>query len=99
MSKIGVLVATDEFPDCASGLLRQAAAHGAEAACFLTDAGVKVLQDPDFRAAAEEAGAGVTVCEHSWERFGLGEPLPGYQYASQYQNALMMGWAEKVLVL
>ncbi|HKJ88733.1 MAG TPA: hypothetical protein VKA48_09525 [Gammaproteobacteria bacterium] len=99
MNRIGVLVATDEFPDCLKGLLRQAAAHGVEAACFLTEAGVKVLQDAELRDLIEETGAGVTVCEHSWERFELGEPLPGFHYASQYQNAQMMGWADKVLVL
>ena len=91
MQKLGILVATDEYPGCAKALLQAARDAGVETACFLTDAGVRVLTDPDFRERAADSGSQVTVCEHSWEREELGEPLSGYNFARQYQNAAMVG--------
>jgi hypothetical protein len=99
MEKLGILLATDEYPGCAKGLLQAAAEAGVEANCFLTDSGVRVLMDPEFRERVSASGSAVTVCEHSWERYDLGEPLPEYNFASQYQNAAMVGWADKVVVL
>jgi len=99
MEKLGILLATDDYPGCAKGLLQAAADAGLAASCFLTDSGVRVLLDPEFQERVQASGSAVTVCEHSWERYELGEPLPGYNFASQYQNAAMVGWADKVVVL
>jgi len=99
LKKLGILVATDEYVECLKGLLRQAGEGGVETNCFLTDRGVRALQDPEFRELVGANGSQLTVCEHSWERLGLGDPLPGFNFASQYQNAAMVGWADKVLVL
>lgn len=99
MQRLGILVATDDHVDCLKGLLRQADEDGVATTCFLTDRGVRALNDPEFRERVAAGGTQLTVCEHSWERLGLGEPLPGFHYASQYQNATMVGWADKLLTL
>jgi hypothetical protein len=99
LERLGILVATDEHVECLKSLLRQAGEAGVATNCFLTDKGVAALQDPGFQEAVKGNGTQLTVCEHSWDRLGLGDPIPEFNYASQYQNATMVGWAEKVLVL
>lgn len=70
---------------------------GASWGCFLTNDGVRALDDDAF-AAALAGAARVAVCEHSWEQHMKGRECPAEQ-ASQTLNSALMAEAGRVVSL
>jgi hypothetical protein len=81
----------------AAPLGRALTAKGATWGCFLTNDGVRALDDKDF-AAALAGAARVAVCEHSWEQHMQGRECPAEQ-ASQTLNSALMAEAGRVVSL
>lgn len=81
----------------ASALGRAFNAQGATWACFLTNDGVKVLDDPAFNAARTGAVRSA-VCEKSWEIHMAGHDCP-VERGSQTLNSSLMAEAVRVVSL
>lgn len=81
----------------AAALGRALSHQGASWGCFLTDDGVRALENAGFLAATASAGR-VAACEYSWDQFMAGRDCP-VETASQTINSLMMGEAARVVSL
>jgi len=81
----------------AASLGRALAAKGATWGCFLTNDGVRALEDAVF-AAAVGAAARVCVCEHSWDQHMAGRHCPA-ERGSQTVNSALMAEARRVVSL
>jgi hypothetical protein len=81
----------------AAALGKALSREGAKWGCFLTNDGVRALENADFSAAIG-AAARVAVCEHSWDQFMAGRDCP-VETGSQTINSLMMGEAARVVSL
>ena len=99
--KLGILVTSDRHPEHLAGLTRAAVAKGHEVTLFATDSGVKLLGSPACVALSELGGVAMSLCEHSAKAYqvptdGLPEKIVR---GSQYDNAVMTQWADRVVVL
>lgn len=90
-------ITTAEAAPLATGLGRALGAEGASWGCFLTNDGVKALDDAGF-AAASEGAARVAVCEHSWDLHMAGKDCP-VERGSQTVNSALMAEAVRVVSL
>lgn len=101
--QLGIVVIDDRCAPHAVGLLKAAQARGWGSRCFLTDRGVFLLKDPEFRDLLEEGKTNFSVCELSIERYsserisaeGLEERII---VGGQYQNAELVHNCDHVLV-
>lgn len=78
-------------------LVRALTAKGATWACFLTNDGVRSLDDADFAAALVTA-ARAAVCERSWDLHMPGRICP-VERGSQTVNSALMAEARRVVSL
>lgn len=90
-------VATPDAGRVAAPLARALTAKGVQWGCFLTNDGVRALDDAGFAAALADA-ARVAVCEHSW-RLHMGERACPAEEASQTVNSALMAEAKRVVSL
>ena len=90
-------ITTPDAAPIATGLGRALSAQGAAWGCFLTNDGVKVLNDPAF-AAVRGSAARVAVCEHSWDLHMDGHDCP-VERGSQTVNSALMAEAARVISL
>jgi hypothetical protein len=90
-------ITTPEAARVAAALGRAFVAQGASWGCFLTNDGVKALDDAGF-AAATEGAARVAVCEHSWDLHMAGKDCP-VERGSQTVNSALMAEAARVVSL
>lgn len=81
----------------AAALGRALGREGATWSCFLTNDGVKAVEDPGFKAAAGSA-ARIVVCEHSWDQHMAGKDCP-VERGSQTVNSALMAEAARVVSL
>lgn len=99
--KLGILVRSDNYLEHLVGLTRAAVAKGHEVTLFATDYGVKLLGNPGYVALSELGGVAMSVCEHSAKAHHVStDGLPKeIVRGSQYDNAVMTQWADRVVVL
>lgn len=71
--------------------------RGARWGCFLTNDGVKALNDGDFIAIVQGAER-AAACEHSWDLHMVGQACP-VEKGSQTINSALMAQAAKVISL
>lgn len=90
-------ITTPDAATMATALGRALSAQGAQWGCFLTNDGVKVLDDAAFDAVRKMA-ARVAVCEHSWDQHMLGHDCP-VERGSQTVNSALMAEATRVVSL
>jgi hypothetical protein len=90
-------VTTPDAARIAAPLARALTAKGARWACFLTNDGVRALDDAGFAAALTRAER-VSVCEHSWQQHMAGRACPA-EPASQTVNSALMAEAKRVVSL
>lgn len=90
-------VTTPDAVRIAAPLGRALTAQGASWGCFMTNDGVRALDDAAF-ATALAGAARVAVCEHSWEQHMHGRECPAEQ-ASQTLNSALMAEAGRVVSL
>jgi hypothetical protein len=100
--QLGIVVTNDRYRDDVNGLIRAARNRGWEATCFLTDTGVRLLENPEFMAAARSFPKSVSVCEHSVEGQGIAtariEGFDAIVVGGQYQDAELVTRSDRVLV-
>ncbi len=90
-------VTTPDAARVAAPLGRALTAKGVRWGCFLTNDGVRALDDAAFTAALASAER-VSVCEHSWTLHMPGRACPVEQ-ASQTLNSALMAEAARVVSL
>ena len=92
-----IIVSTVESGKALKPLAGSCRRRGLRWACFFTNDGVRVLDEPDVVRAlgcAEESIA----CEQSWERFSQGASCP-VTLGSQTSNSALVGRANKIIGL
>lgn len=90
-------ITTADAAPIAAGLGRALTSQEASWSCFLTNDGVKALDNADF-AAASAGAARVVVCEHSWEHHMDSRACPVEQ-GSQTVNSALVAEAARVVSL
>lgn len=98
---MGILITTDRHLEDAIGLTRAAVSKGHEVVIFSMDAGTKLLALPEFTRLHELKGVKMSFCVHSAEHQKMGDAVipEGIICGSQYNNAVMMHGADKVIRL
>ncbi|HVZ52696.1 MAG TPA: hypothetical protein VG986_12065 [Pseudolabrys sp.] len=90
-------ITTPDAARIAAPLARALSAQGASWGCFLTNDGVRSLDDNAFSAVLSKAER-VAVCEHSWQLHMTGRLCPVEQ-GSQTINSALMADARRVVSL
>jgi predicted peroxiredoxin len=99
--KLGILVNTNRHLKDVVGLTKAAIAKGHEVMLFNMDDGTKLLGTPEFKELCSTKGVIMSFCDHSAKHIGIAtEGLPQeIVCGSQYNNAVMIHDAERVIVL
>lgn len=98
---LGILVNTDRHLDHVMGLVKAAVSKGHGVVLFNMDGGTKLLGTPQFKELCGTKGVTVGFCDHSAKHLNVAtEGLPSDMVCgSQYNNAVMMHDADRVIVL
>lgn len=94
MSKLGILLNSDKYRDDVVGVIKAAKAAGHDVDVFIMDDGVLLASDVSSECGGD---AQFAYCDHSAEPRGI-KDVEGATAGSQYQNAVMMHEADKVVV-
>ncbi len=99
--KLGIFVNTNRHLADVVGLVKAAVAKGHEVVLFNMDDGTKLLGTPEFGMLCGMQGVSTSFCDHSAKHMGVAtEGLPQEVVCgSQYNNAVMMHDADRVIVL
>lgn len=99
--KLGVVITAGEMAGAAADLMQAAADQDHELRCFLTDSGIRALDEGGIQVLVGDNRLALAVCEHSMER--LQQPLPSaiadaVVVGGQYQDAELAHWCDRVVV-
>jgi predicted peroxiredoxin len=99
--KLGIVVNTDKNLDAVRGITKAALAKGHTVDFFNMDDGTKLVRSPIFAELCKTPGVTVSFCDHSAKYTGVTmEGLPKeIVCGSQYNNAVLLHEADKVIVL
>ena len=99
--KLGILVNTDKHLGHLLGLAAAATAKEHEVLIFAMDRGVRLLENGSFTELAGRPGVSVNVCDHSAETHGILTQgiSAAVVFAGQFENAMMVNKADKLIVL
>jgi predicted peroxiredoxin len=99
--KLGIFVNTDKNIDAVRGITKAALAKGHTVNLFNMDDGTKLVGSPVFAELCKTPGVSISFCDHSAKHKGVTtEGLPKEVVCgSQYNNAVMLHEADKVIVL
>jgi len=99
--KLGILVNTESHPDDVIGITKAAVEKGHEVIIFTMDVGTRLFEREDYASLCNLQGVTMSFCDHSAKYAGA--KTEGLSDAivcgSQYNNAVMMHDADKVIVL
>ena len=100
---LGVVITDHSYSDLAMGLARAASDRGWQLRCFLTDSGVRLLEDLSFLELCGADNYWVALCELSLERYQVNEKpalemVPKIIVGGQYQDAELVKNSDRVLV-
>lgn len=98
---LGIFVNTDKNLNAVQGITKAALAKGHTVTLFNMDSGTKVVHSPVYAELCKLAGVSVGFCDHSAKHMGVSaEGLPKeIACGSQYNNAVMLHDADRVIVL
>lgn len=99
--KLGIFVNTDRHLADVVGLVKAALSKGHEVVLFNMDDGTKLLGTPAFKELCSTKGVSLSFCDHSAKHLNVTtEGLPQEMVCgSQYNNAVMVHDADRVIVL
>ncbi|MBF0557532.1 MAG: DsrE family protein [Nitrospirae bacterium] len=99
--KLGILVNTDRHLRHLMGLSNAALSMGHEVNIFFMDSGAKLLGCEDLKQLCSVKGVRICFCDFNARGFNISkEGLPPETVCgSQYDNALMVNEADRVVVL
>ena len=98
---LAIFVNTDRHLDHVAGIARAARSKGHEVTIFTMDEGTKLLVNPGFSSLCKEPGVSMSFCDHAAKHMNVKtEGLPQeIVCGSQYNNAVMIHNADRVIVL
>jgi predicted peroxiredoxin len=101
LMKLGILINTDRRLKHVIGLTEAALARGHEVIIFIMDSGTKLLVHEALMKLCNLGGVEMSFCDYNAKGFKISkEGLPsGAVCGSQYDNALMVNKADRVIVL
>ncbi len=99
--KLGIFVNTNRHLADVVGFVKAALTRGHQVILFNMDDGTKLLGTPEFKTLCGMEGVSMSFCDHSAKHMGIAtEGLPQeIVCGSQYNNAVMMHDADRVIVL
>ncbi|MBI4655004.1 MAG: hypothetical protein HY752_08465 [Nitrospirae bacterium] len=99
--KLGILINTDKHLCDALGIVKSALSKGHEVNIFNMDDGTRLLGNPAFTGLCRTKGVSMSFCDHSAKGLGISKEGIPQEVAcgSQYNNALMVNGADRVIVL
>ncbi len=99
--KLGILVNTARHLDHLLGITNAALSKGHEVVIFTMDEGTKLLADPSFAGLCGTAGVTMSFCSLNAKGLNIAtDGLPSeIVCGSQYNNAVMVRDADRVIVL
>lgn len=99
---LGLVVTDERQSQIVADLMRAALARDWNVRCFLTDNGVKLIQNHQFIDVADQQRVHLSVCEHSIEQCCPEADLEALKdvliVGGQYQDAELVRHCDKVLV-
>ena len=97
--KLGILVTTKDGAGHLAGITAEACKRGHEVMVFVMDEAVAALGGPEMAGAASMQGLSFSYCDLNASQRGIdSSALPGAMArGSQYDNARMFDWADKVI--
>ncbi len=99
--KLGILVNTNAYLDDVIGITNAAVSKGHEVGIFVMDEGTRLLETKEFVSLCGIQGMNITYCNYNVERLGVSKEISPDEIVcgSQYDNAVMVHNADKVIVL
>jgi len=99
--KLGILVNTDRHLEHILGITNAAISKNYETNIFVMDAGTMLLKNDLFVALGDLSAVSITLCEHSAKSYGINTDHLSKDIicASQFNNAMMNHYADRVIVL
>jgi predicted peroxiredoxin len=99
--KLGIHVNTDRHLEHVIGFAKAAVAKGHEVMVFTMAEGEKLLENPKYSELCKIANIKMSYCDHNASHMGVKKELiPGeIACGSQYNNAVMVNEADRVIVL
>ncbi|MFA7633517.1 MAG: DsrE family protein [Thiohalomonadaceae bacterium] len=99
--RFGVVVTDDTYATQVIGILQAAVKRGWDLRCFLTDTGVRLLNNSQFTELALSGQVATALCELSVERYegiDLASIADKVVVGGQYQDAELVKNSDQVLV-
>jgi peroxiredoxin family protein len=99
--KLGIHVNTDRHLDRLVGIVRAAVAAGHEVSVFTMAEGCRLLEDRRFTELCTVPNVTMSFCDLNATQMAVRkEGIPEeIVCGSQYHNVIMVGWADRVIVL
>ncbi len=99
--KLGILANTDKHLGHILGLAAAATAKDHEVMVFAMDQGVRLLENGSFTELAGRQDVSLSVCDHSAKTHGVATEgiSDAVVFAGQFENAMMVNKADKLIVL
>ncbi|MFV1973273.1 MAG: DsrE family protein [Thiohalobacterales bacterium] len=99
--KLGILVNTDRHLEHMLGITKATMAKNHELSIFIMDEGTRLLENDLFVSLAKLPAVSITLCEHSASNYGIDTKglSKDISCASQFNNAMMIHNADRVIVL
>jgi len=99
--KLGIHVNTDRHLEHVVGIARAAASKGHEVIVFTMADGEKLLENPTYYELCKIPNIKMSYCDHNTGHMGIKkEAIPReITCGSQYNNAVMVNVADRVIVL
>ncbi len=99
--KLGIHVNTDRHMDHVLGIAKAAAAKGHEVSVFTMADGEKLLENPKYGELCKIPNINMSYCDHNATHMGIKKDVIPAEVVcgSQYNNAVMVSEADRVIVL
>ena len=99
--KLGIHIKTDRHLDHAIGIVNAAVAGGHQVNIFTMSGGCRLLEKERFTSLCRLAGVTMTYCDFNATHMGIRKEMIPEEVVcgSQYHNVMMVGWADRVIVL
>lgn len=99
--KLGIHIKTDRHLEHAIGIVNAAAAKGHEVMLFTMAGGERLLENPRYSDLCKNPNVKMSYCDHDAIRMGIRKEMIPSEIVcgSQYNNAVMVSRADRIIVL
>ncbi len=99
--KLGIHVKTDRHLAQVIGIVKAATSKGHDVMIFTMAGGERLLENRDYTDLHKNPGVKMSYCDHNAAHMGINKELipAGIACGSQFDNALMVSDADRLIVL